>query len=63
VTDLVQQRSMLVILLAACTAAHTAFEAADNAIDTELRDDLDKMIVRTEAELVKLNRLIDDAPA
>jgi hypothetical protein len=63
VTDLVQQRSMLVILLAACTAALTAFEAADNAIDTELRDDIDKMITRTEAELVKLNRLIDDAPA
>jgi hypothetical protein len=62
-TDLVQQRSMLVILLAACTAAQTAFEAADNAIDTELRDDLDKMIDRTEAELVKLNRLIDDAAA
>jgi hypothetical protein len=62
-TDLVQQRSMLVILLAACTAAQTAFEAADNAIDTELRDDLDKMIARTEAELVKLNRLIDDAAA
>jgi hypothetical protein len=63
VTDIVQQRSMLVILLAACTAAQTAFEAADNAIDAELRDDLDKMIVRTEAELVKLNRLIDDAAA
>jgi hypothetical protein len=63
VTDLVQQRSMLVILLAACTAAQTAFEAADNAIDTELRDDLDQMIVRTEAELLKLNRLIDDAAA
>lgn len=62
-TDLVQQRSMLVILLAACTAAQTAFEAADNAIDTELRDDLDKMIARTEAELTKLNRLIADAPA
>jgi hypothetical protein len=63
VTDLVQQRSMLVILLAACTAAQTAFEAADNAIDTELRVDLDKMIDRTEAELVKLNRLIDGAAA
>jgi hypothetical protein len=60
VTDIVQQRSMLVILLAACTAAQTAFEAADNAIDTELRDDLDKMIARTEAELVNL---IDDAAA
>ena len=58
-TDLVQQRSMLVILLAACTAAQTAFEAADNAIDAELREDLTTMIDRTEAELVKLNRLID----
>jgi hypothetical protein len=63
VTDLVQQRSMLVILLAACTAAQTVFQAADNAIDTELRVDLDKMIARTETELVKLNRLIDDAAA
>ena len=60
-TDLVQQRSMLVILLAACTAAQTAFEAADNAIDAELRDDLTKMIDRSEAELVKLNRKIDEA--
>ena len=30
VAELVQQRSMLVILIAACTAARTAFEAADN---------------------------------
>jgi hypothetical protein len=60
-TDLVQQRSMLVILLAACTAAQTAFEAADNAIDAELRDELTKMIDRSEAELVKLNRKIDEA--
>jgi hypothetical protein len=60
-TDLVQQRSMLVILLAACTAAQTAFEAADNAIDAALRDDLTKMIDRSEAELVKLNRKIDEA--
>ena len=62
-TDLVQQRSMLVILLAACTTAQTAFEAADNAIDAELRDDLTKMIARSEAELAKLNRKIDEASA
>jgi hypothetical protein len=60
-TDLVQQRSMLVILLAACTAAQTAFEAADNAVDSELRDDLAKMIGRSELELRKLDRLIKDA--
>ncbi|MDX6451009.1 MAG: hypothetical protein QOH16_1058 [Gaiellaceae bacterium] len=60
-TDLVQQRSMLVILLAACTAAQTAFEAADNAIDAELRGDLTRMIERSEVELAKLNRTIADA--
>ena len=59
-TDLVQQRSMLVILLAACSAAQTAFEAADNAIDAELRGDLTRMIERSEAELSKLNRKIDE---
>jgi hypothetical protein len=61
VTDLVQQRSMLVILLAACTAAQTAFEAADNAIDAELRGDLTRMIERSEVELAKLNRTIAEA--
>jgi hypothetical protein len=60
-TDLVQQRSMLVILLAACTTARTAFEAADNEIDAGLRSDLTKMIERSEAELVKLNRNIAEA--
>lgn len=60
-TDLVQQRSMLVILLAACTAAQTAFEAADNAIDAELRGDLTRMIERSEVELAKLNRTIAGA--
>lgn len=62
-TDLLQQRSMLIILLAACKTAETAFRAANNAIDTQLCEDLAKMIARSEAELVKLNRLIDDAPA
>ena len=59
--DLVQQRSMLVILLAACKAAQTAFEAADNAIDTELRGDLNRMIERSEAELEKLTSRINQA--
>ena len=61
-TDLLlQQRSMLVILLSACTAAQTAFQAAHNAIDAELRADLAKMIARSERELTKLNLLIDGA--
>ena len=59
--DLVQHRSMLVILVAACKAAQTAFEAADNEIDAELRSDLTRMIDRSEAELEKLNRKIDEA--
>jgi len=52
---------MLVILLAACNAAQTAFEAADNAIDEELRADLGRMIERSQAELVKLDRAIGDS--
>lgn len=31
---------MLVILIAACTSARTAFEAADNMVDAQLRADL-----------------------
>jgi len=59
--DLVSQRSMLVILIAACSTARTAFEAADNAIDAELCADLNRMIERSQAELEKLNRAIDES--
>jgi len=58
-TELVQQRSMLVILIAPCTTARTAFEAADNPVDGELRADLAKMIERSEAELEKVSREIE----
>ena len=61
-TELVQQRSMLVILIAACTTAKTAFEAADNLIDAQLLADLSKMIARSEAELSKLSSAIDEHP-
>jgi hypothetical protein len=53
IAELVKQRSMLVILIAACTTARTAFEA-DNAVDSELVADLSKMIQRSETELEKL---------
>jgi hypothetical protein len=60
-TELVQQRSMLIILIAACTSARTAFEAADNLIDAGLRADLSRMIERSEQELASLTRRIADA--
>jgi hypothetical protein len=62
VADLVKQRSMLVILIAACRSAMTAFEAADNAVDADLRAALSKMIERSEAELEKLSQKIARHP-
>lgn len=56
--DLVQQRSMLVILVAACRTAQTAFAAAHNPVDAELRANLTTMIERSEAELAKLDDAI-----
>jgi hypothetical protein len=61
ISELVKQRSMLVILIAACTTARTAFEAADNAVDTQLLLDLGKMIERSEAELEKLSGKIESS--
>ena len=58
VTELIRQRSMLVILIAACTSARTAFEAADNGVDAQLCADLNRMIERSEGELEKLNLAI-----
>jgi hypothetical protein len=56
--ELVQQRSMLIILIAACSTARTAFEAADNAIDKQLLADLVTMIGRSEHELKKISEQI-----
>ena len=61
VTELVRQRSMLVILIAACASARTAFEEADSVVDGQLREDLSRMIDRSQAELEKLNLAISDA--
>jgi len=52
---------MLVILIAACTNARTAFEAADNVVDAKLCADLNRMIERSEAELEKLSAAIMQA--
>jgi hypothetical protein len=53
-SQLVQQRSMLVILIAACRTAQTAFDAADNIVDRGLLAELAKMIERSEQELSQL---------
>lgn len=50
---------MLVILIAACKSAQTAFEAADNVVDSELCTDLARVIERSERELEKLSRRIE----
>jgi hypothetical protein len=48
---LAKARSMLMILVATCKQTLLALEAADNAVDTRLTDDLRKMIDRSEDEL------------
>ena len=63
VSDLLQQRSMLLILIAACKTAQTAFQAARNAVDAELLTDLERMIERSEQELEALTVQIRDATA
>lgn len=56
---LTQARSMLILLLAACKQTEVALQAAANALDTELTNDLSTMIERTEGELVALNAKIN----
>lgn len=51
---------MLVILIAACSVARTAFEAAANAVDRQLLTDLTTMIERSEVELEKLTKRIGE---
>jgi hypothetical protein len=49
-----QHLSMLRILYAASAAALDAFRAADNPVDGELVEDLEKMIERTRGEIERL---------
>ena len=53
---------MLILLLATCKQTQTALEAAANALDTDLTNDLALMIERTERELVVLNGKINASP-
>jgi hypothetical protein len=49
-----QDLSMLRILYGASSAALDAFRAADNPVDRELVDDLERMVARTRAEIDRL---------
>ena len=55
VVALTKARSMLIILLATCNQTLLALEAADNVLDTDMTDDLRRMIARSETELAALN--------
>jgi hypothetical protein len=48
---LTKARSMLLILLATCRETLTALDAAGNALDGEMTEDLRRMVARSEAEL------------
>ena len=55
-------RSLLLLLLATCKETQLALEAAANALDTDLTNDLGAMIERTEAEIIVLNEKIKALP-
>jgi hypothetical protein len=55
-------RSLLLLLLATCKQTQLALEAAANALDTDLTNDLGAMIERTEAEVIALTQKIQALP-
>ena len=52
-------RSFLTILLATCQQTRLALEAASNALDSDLTEDLGAMIERSKAELEAITAKID----
>lgn len=58
---LTKARSMLLILLATCRETLTALDAAGNALDTDMTEDLRRMIVRSEKELEGLTQQLEAA--
>jgi hypothetical protein len=58
---LTKARSMLLILLATCRETLTALDAAGNDLDTEMTEDLRRMIARSEKELAVLTDQLEAA--
>jgi len=52
-------RSLLMILVATCEQTLLTLEAAANVLDTDLTNDLRRMIERSSNELVVLNDRLD----
>jgi hypothetical protein len=55
VMALTKARSLLVILLATCEQTLLALDAAGNALDTDMTEDLRRMTARTQDELAVVN--------
>lgn len=58
---LTKARSMLLILLATCRETLTALDAAGNVLDSEMTEDLRRMVARSEAELEVLTGNLEAA--
>jgi uncharacterized protein involved in exopolysaccharide biosynthesis len=58
---LTKARSLLLILLATCHETLTALDAAGNALDIDMTEDLRRMIDRSEKELEVLTKQLDAA--
>ncbi len=58
---LTKARSMLLILLATCRETLTALDAAGNVLDSEMTEELRRMITRSEAELEVLTGKLEAA--
>ena len=61
VVALTKARSLLLILLATCRETLTALEAAGNVLDTDMTEDLRRMIERSEEELEVLSAQLEAA--
>jgi uncharacterized protein involved in exopolysaccharide biosynthesis len=58
---LTKARSLLLILLATCRETLTALDAAGNVLDTDMTEDLRRMIGRSEQELEVLTQRLETA--
>ncbi len=58
---LTKARSLLLILLATCRETLTALDAAGNVLDTDMTEDLRRMIGRSEQELEVLTQRLEAA--
>jgi hypothetical protein len=59
IAALVKARSMLLILLSTCETTLVALDAAGNALDIDMTEDLRRMIERTKVELAAADEKIE----